>query len=114
MRLEEAWKLRELVLERLRDKEAKLLNDTPNAKPIKTVVGRRPKPLVDLRPCALPGAKGQRREVWTVYYKNEDAYDRFDYLLVSPEMAREWRVARTRVLASDHHPIIATFSGRDE
>jgi len=66
MRLKEARKLRELVLGRLRDKEANLLlvgdlNDTPNPKPIKTLFGRRPKQLVDLRPGELPGVKGQRR-----------------------------------------------------
>ena len=126
MRLEESRKLRARVLELLRKKEANLLvvgdlNDTPNAKPIKTVIGRQPKRLVDLRPAELPGAKGQRRIVWTSFYKTEDAYDRFDYLLASSGMVREWSPAGTRVLAwpgggkaADHRPIIAEFTARDE
>jgi endonuclease/exonuclease/phosphatase family metal-dependent hydrolase len=126
MRLAEARQLRARVLELLRDKEANVLvvgdlNDTPNAKPVRAVIGRRPKRLVDLRPAEQPGAEGQRRVVWTVYYKTEDAFDRFDYLLASPGMAREWRPAGTRVLAwpgwgkaSDHRPIIAEFTARDE
>ena len=57
-----------------------------------------------------------RTIAWTHYYAKEDAYSRFDYILLNRGMSREWTREGTYVLAlpdwgeaSDHRPVVASF-----
>jgi endonuclease/exonuclease/phosphatase family metal-dependent hydrolase len=130
LRLEEARRLREIVDARLgADPEANLVvlgdfNDTCDSKPIKLLVGRGRRKLVDCRPAerngddapgASPGRAG-RNVTWTHFFGRDDTYSRIDYILLSPGMARAWVPGQTFVLAlprwgagSDHRPVVATF-----
>jgi endonuclease/exonuclease/phosphatase family metal-dependent hydrolase len=100
------------------------LNDTPDSRPIRWVRGTGIRSLVDARPAesAGPAEAGSttrnrsRRVVWTHYFAQEESYSRFDYLLMSRGLAREWQPEGTRIvtgpdwgLASDHRPIVAEF-----
>jgi endonuclease/exonuclease/phosphatase family metal-dependent hydrolase len=104
-------------------------NDTKDSVPIRTILGRGVHGLIDTRPAerngdADPGENPRydpRRVTWTHYYGKEDSYARFDYLLLSRGLAREWLPEQTYVLAtpdwglaSDHRPIVGTFTARDE
>ena len=134
LRLAEAEALRKIVEQRLTvSPNLNLivvgdLNDAPDTRPIKTVIGRGKRKLTDLRPFERNGDKAPstnryppRRVTWTTYYGREDSYSRFDYLLTSPGMVRELVREGTYVLtapdwgvASDHRPVVATFTDRDE
>ena len=136
LRLEEAKVLRAKIDARLAaDPNVNLIvlgdfNDTYNTKAIKEVVGRGKNGLVDTRPAErngdnLPNPTNPRylpRNVaWTHYYGVEDTYSRFDYILLSHGMAREWVTNETYVLTipnwglgSDHRPIVATFEAKDK
>jgi endonuclease/exonuclease/phosphatase family metal-dependent hydrolase len=88
-------------------------NDTKDTSPIRTLLG---KALVDTRP-----AERNNDVSWTYHYAKEDTYSRVDYVLLSKGMAREWRRADTYILAwpdwrtaSDHRPLIATFSAANQ
>jgi endonuclease/exonuclease/phosphatase family metal-dependent hydrolase len=129
LRLEEAKVLREKIDAVFAAKpDARLivlgdLNDTPDAKSTKVVIGRGKHKLVDARPAeqngdAAPSVKGHvpRTVAWTHFYAAQDTYSRFDYILLGPAMSREWVTNETYVLsvpdwglASDHRPIVATF-----
>jgi endonuclease/exonuclease/phosphatase family metal-dependent hydrolase len=134
MRLEEAKLLRGKVDAILKaNPEANLIvvgdfNDIPTSAPVRTLVGRARGKLVDLRPVerngdsSIPPRPGaaSRSISWTYFYAEEDLFSRFDYLLVSPGMHRESRMAENFVLtvpnwglASDHRPILAVFTGAD-
>ncbi len=104
------------------------LNDTPDSRPIRLVVGSGTRALVDTRPCepngdpvTATGARQRpRRVAWTHHFGQEDTYGRLDYLLLSRGLAREWLPERTRVfvqpnwgLGSDHRPIVAEFLAGD-
>ncbi len=101
------------------------LNDTPDSRPLKLFLGGRKKLLHDLRPVERDVASpviGSSREdiVWTYYYRQQDSYSRFDYLLASPGMTREWIPEGSYVAAmngweraSDHRPVIGEFSAED-
>ena len=95
MRLREARALRKIVEARLvADTSANILvvgdlNDTPNAEPIRDLIGRRAPRLLDLRPFEQNGDRLahplnpkylSRRVSWTSYYGLEDSFSRFDYL----------------------------------
>lgn len=135
MRLEEAKILRRIVDERLaanpRENLVVLgdLNDVYDSPAVKAVVGRGATQLVDTRPAErngdnLPNPNPRwfpRNVSWTHYYGKEDTYSRIDYLLLSPGMSREWLKDGTYVLAmpnwglaSDHRPVVATFSTEDK
>ena len=134
LRLREAEALRALVDKRLAAVPGRNLivvgdlNDTPNATPIRALIARGNRKLVDLRPAERNGDKAPsanryppRRVTWTTYYGREDSFTRFDYLLASPGMAKELVRSGTYVLAmpdwgvaSDHRPVVATFRDRDE
>lgn len=134
LRLAEAEALRKIVEQRLSTSPnlnlivVGDLNDAPDTRPIKTVIGRGKRKLVDLRPFERNGDKAPstnrylpRRVTWTTYYGREDSYSRFDYLLASPGMARELVRSGTYVLAapdwgvaSDHRPLVATFTDREK
>jgi endonuclease/exonuclease/phosphatase family metal-dependent hydrolase len=98
------------------------LNDNKDSKPIKEIIGRGRHKLVDTRPTERNGdaADAMRNIAWTHYYGVEDTYARFDYILVSPGMAREWVRGETYIatipnwgVGSDHRPLVATFEAED-
>ncbi|RME92621.1 MAG: endonuclease/exonuclease/phosphatase family protein [Verrucomicrobia bacterium] len=134
MRLEEARLLREKVDALLRrNPEANVIvtgdfNDTKDSPSTRAVVGQGRFKLIDTRPAEpngdnLPAPRPDwdpRNITWTHFYGKEDSYERIDYLLISPGLAREWVKERTFVitaanwgLASDHRPILATFEATD-
>lgn len=131
MRLEEANLLREKIDSRLAtDPNANLVvlgdfNDTKDSASTKAVIGRGKTKLVDTRPAERNGDELQpashrlehRCVTWTHYYAREDSFSRIDYILISQGMARRWITNETYVLgipnwgvASDHRPIVASFS----
>jgi len=134
LRQQEAVLLRRYIDRRLReDPDANLIvlgdfNDTPGSRPVRTLLGRNPTALVDLRPAERngddqPNANPRftpRNITWTHYYGKEDTYSRVDYILVSPGMMHEWMARETYVLAlpnwgvgSDHRPLVAGFKAQD-
>lgn len=134
LRFEEAKVLREKVDALLNaDPNANLvvlgdLNDTKGAASTKEVIGKGRHKLIDTRPAERNGdspqpairGNGPRNITWTQYYAIEDLYSRFDYILLSPGMGREWVTNETYVLAmpdwgiaSDHRPLLATFEAED-
>ncbi len=133
-RLAEAQALREIITARLTaDPSAKLIvlgdfNDLRNSDPIKTLIGRGKSKLIDTRPAERNGddtpASNPRSEprniTWTLYYNAEDTYSRSDYILISPSLKKFWLPDETYIatipnwgLASDHRPIVASFTTRD-
>jgi endonuclease/exonuclease/phosphatase family metal-dependent hydrolase len=134
LREQEARVLRRIVDNHLRvDPEANLVvlgdfNDNPRSLTLRTVVGRGRTALLDTRPAeeiannplAQRSVTSPRSIAWTHFYGREDLYSRIDYILLSRGMAREWQPQGTRVLAfpnwgeaSDHRPLVATFSTVD-
>lgn len=134
LREQEALRLREkidAVLRRRPDANLVVLgdfNDTKDTPPLRAVLGQGRQALVDTRPAerngdAEPNPNPRfepRRVTWTHYYGKADSYDRVDYILLSPAMAREWDRTGTYVLAlpdwglaSDHRPLVARFFAQD-
>jgi endonuclease/exonuclease/phosphatase family metal-dependent hydrolase len=129
-RLEEAKILRDWIDARLRA-EPNLnlivlgdLNDLRDSAPIKTILSRGRKALVDTRPAERNGERAPHsdprsaaREItWTHFYAKEDTYSRIDHIFLSHNMARSWDTKESYVLAlpdwglaSDHRPIVAAF-----
>lgn len=135
LREREAALLREIIDARLKARpEINLIvagdfNDLRDSKPVRTIIGRGKTALVDTRPAEPGGAAplkpvsgyAPREVTWTYHYGKEDSYTRVDYLLLSRGMAREWIPAQSRVFtapdwgrASDHRPLIATFTLGDQ
>lgn len=100
------------------------LNDLQDSKSTRTVIGKGRLALMDTRPaeraCYGQSAGGPQNVTWTYFYEKQDTYQRVDYLLLSPGMAREWNQSVTYVLAepnwgaaSDHRPVVASFWAED-
>jgi endonuclease/exonuclease/phosphatase family metal-dependent hydrolase len=133
LRLEEAKLLREKVDAALKtNPDADLvvagdLNDTKGSLAVKTLMGRAKTRLVDTRPAERNGdspvneaGREPRVITWTHYYAREDSFNRVDYIMLSPRMARNWVKEESYVLSSsnwglgsDHRPVVATFRSRD-
>jgi len=103
-------------------------NDTKDSVTLQTLLGKRPRALVDTRPAERNGDSAPspnprwdaRHVTWTHFYGTADSYDRVDYILISSAMARESERARSYVLAvpiggvaSDHRPVSARFHAEE-
>ena len=134
MRAQEALLLRRKIDALLaRNPEANVVvcgdfNDSKDAPPIKTLLGKGTTGLIDTRPAERPAHPGTnpsendstRPTTWTHYYSREDSYSRLDYIRISRGLAREWNRSGSCVLASpdwglasDHRPVVAEFETRD-
>lgn len=134
LRLEEAKILREKIDARLTASPNLNLivlgdfNDYRDSPPLRTILGRGKKALVDIRPAERNGDSepsadrhlGSREVTWTQFFAQEDLYSRMDYILLSHNMADRLVPAETYVLAlpnwglgSDHRPLVATFASGD-
>ena len=96
------------------------LNDVQDSKSTRAVIGKGRFALIDTRPteraCYGESSAGPRNVTWTYFYQQEDTYQRVDYVLLSPGMAREWNAQESFVaaepnwgIASDHRPVVASF-----
>lgn len=130
LRAQEALQLREKIDAHLKaNAGASLivlgdLNDSRDTKPVRTIIGRGRAALADLRPeeatRAGPDASLVRTAAnitWTYFYSREDTYSRFDYMLANRSLASRVVPEMTCVFtlpwwreASDHRPVLATFS----
>jgi len=105
------------------------MNDDHDSQPIRTIIGRGKKGLVDTRPAERNGDSepssdkrlAARAITWTHFYAKSDTYSRIDYILLSHGMEREWIPTETYVLnlpnwglASDHRPVVATFVAAEQ
>lgn len=134
LRLEEARRLRALIDARLAaNPHANLVvlgdfNDTKDQPPLRLLLGQGARRLVDTRPAERNGDNAPpprptwdpRWITWTHFYGLEDSYERIDYILLSPGMAREWLREGSYVpnlpnwgVASDHRPVVAAFVAED-
>lgn len=104
-------------------------NDFRNARSTRAIIGRGKNTLVDTQPAERNGdtrassnqSEGHRQVTWTHFYAAEDNYSRLDYILLSRGMAHEWQPEGTHIvtmanwgMASDHRPLVATFSTEDK
>jgi endonuclease/exonuclease/phosphatase family metal-dependent hydrolase len=134
LREQEALVLREKIDARLKaNPQINLIvlgdfNDVKDSRSTRALIGRGRGALLDTRPGERngdnqpnPNPRFEPRSVtWTYHYGKEDTYSRFDYILLSPGMAREWKQSETYVLAlanwgvaSDHRPVVAAFVAED-
>ncbi len=103
-------------------------NDTKEAEPIRTLIGRSGTSWIDTRPAERNGDTGfspnprwqPRTVTWTHHYGVEDSYSRVDYILLHPNAAREWVKAESFLplvpdwgRASDHRPVVVTLEAAD-
>jgi endonuclease/exonuclease/phosphatase family metal-dependent hydrolase len=120
VRLEEAKLLRAHIGKALKqDANENLIvmgdfNDTPEAAPIKAIVGEPPFALFPL-PC-----KTSRGYEGTHLWRGRGEWSRIDYLMTSPGMSNEFiegsakiREGRADAEASDHRMVYASFQARD-
>ncbi|MBT5708725.1 MAG: hypothetical protein HOI66_20605 [Verrucomicrobia bacterium] len=101
------------------------LNDSPDSRVIRTVLGKGRTRLTDCRPCeknlSFDQGEDQSSEIsWTHHFERRDGYFRYDYILISPGLRPEWRSDLSLIpsypfwqVASDHRLIIASFGSED-
>jgi len=97
------------------------LNDSPDSRVIRTVLGKGRTRLTDCRPREknLSVQQGKERPSgisWTHHFERRDGYFRYDYILISPGLRPDWRSDLSHIprypfwqVASDHRLIIASF-----
>jgi endonuclease/exonuclease/phosphatase family metal-dependent hydrolase len=120
MRLEEAKLLRAHIGKALKNEpELNLIvmgdfNDTPEAEPIRVIVGPSPFALFELLPVDSKGGHD------TYYWKYRNQFSRIDYLITSPGMQKDYVPDSARIAdfegwndASDHRAIYAKFYAQD-
>ncbi len=99
-------------------------NDTEDSPPLKLILGRDSgRGLLDTCPRelgVLASPPNGKDNAWTYHYDRQKSFSRFDYILLSSGMKREWQQEGTRIfsrndwrIASDHRPLVATFSAED-
>lgn len=99
-------------------------NDTDDSRPFKLILGHDDsRVLFDTcprEPTLLASPPMAKNGTWTYHFDREKRFSRFDYILLSAGMKREWLQESTRILArsdwrkaSDHRPILATFIAED-
>ncbi len=95
-------------------------NDIVDSAPLKVILGHRASdPLFDTCPreiASLSPSPKANGTAWTYHFSREKSFWRFDYILLSSGMKREWLKDGTHIFtrnnwheASDHRPILATF-----
>jgi endonuclease/exonuclease/phosphatase family metal-dependent hydrolase len=124
-RYQEAVALRRIIDARLAenpDVEMVVLgdfNDLQDSPAIREIMGRGKGRLFDTHPAELnaSAAHDASQVTWTHFYAKEDDFSRIDYILLSHAMEKHWLKAQTYVLsspdwglASDHRPLVATFT----
>lgn len=120
MRLEEAKLLRAHVGKALKNEpELNLIlmgdfNDTPEAEPIRAIIGPAPFALFELLPVDSKGGHD------TYYWSYQKQFSRIDYLITSPGMEKDYVPDSARIAdvegwndASDHRAIYAKFYAQD-
>jgi endonuclease/exonuclease/phosphatase family metal-dependent hydrolase len=120
MRLEEAKLLRSHIGKALKNEpELNLIvmgdfNDTPEAEPIRAIIGPAPFALFELLPVDSKGGHD------TYYWKYRNQFSRIDYLITSPGMQKDYVPDSARIAdfegwndASDHRAIYAKFYAQD-
>ncbi|MCZ7641201.1 MAG: endonuclease/exonuclease/phosphatase family protein [Verrucomicrobia bacterium] len=134
LREQEAARLRALIDNRLRGQPQLNLvvlgdfNDTQDSPTLRRLLGEGRTRLVDTRPAERNGDSapppirvGHRAASHgPTITGSKDTYDRIDYVLLSPGMAREWERDASYVFAfpnwgtaSDHRPVVASFTATD-
>lgn len=126
-RLAEAQVLRQRI-DRLLVDDSKIdlvvvgdLNDSPDSRVIRTILGKGRNRLTDCRPCEKNLSNEQGKELssevsWTHHFDRGDGYFRYDYVLISPGLRPDLRSDLSHIprypfwqVASDHRLIIASF-----
>jgi Cu-Zn family superoxide dismutase len=120
MRLEEAKLLRSHVGKTLKHTPGLNLivmgdfNDTPESKPIRTIVGERPFALFDLMPVDSKGGND------TYCWKSRNLFSRIDYMIASLGLSNEYIEGSAHIAdvpgwsdASEHRAVYARFFDHD-
>ena len=129
-RFEEAKILRRIIDEHFqKNPNEKMIvlgdfNDSRDSDSLREIIGRGKFKLTDTRPAERNGDNSSDKNIyheprnvtWTYFFGKDDTYNRIDYILLSPAMARNWVKKETYIptipnwgVASDHRPIVATF-----
>lgn len=117
-RAAEAEAVRDLVLRRFPNPAAARFailgdcNDSPRSRPLRALQRRGETEIAALLPASDAHGDG-----WTHFYRQEEEYSRFDYVLVSPVLAANGAGAHAEILdspdvraASDHRPVLLRLS----
>ena len=116
-RAAEAVAVRDLVLERFPDPAAAQFmivgdfNDSRENRPLRAMTMRGRTTI-----ARILSAEDDRGDAWTLRYRGNETYSRFDFILVSPGLEAFARSLESRVVdaprvrdASDHRPVVVTM-----